>query len=242
MSTRPHYRALSRAVTTTALLLGLGLLAGCSGDGDSGVATEASTDGGSAASSASSQGSGGASCSYPNDPAGAAKEVSPPPAQATVSGDVTVTMSTSVGDITADLDADSTPCTVGSFVSLAEQGYFDDTSCHRLTTQGIYVLQCGDPTGTGMGGPGYSFPDELSGSEKYPAGTLAMANAGPDTNGSQFFIVYDDTELPPSYAVFGKVDPASLKTVQEVAKQGTQSGGPDGPPKEKVEIQSVTVG
>jgi peptidyl-prolyl cis-trans isomerase B (cyclophilin B) len=242
MSTRPRSRALSRAATTSTLLLGLGLLAGCSGDGDSGVATEASTDASSAASSASSPAPGGASCSYPNDPAGAAKEVSPPPAEATVSGEVTVTMSTSVGDITADLDADATPCTVGSFVSLAEQGYFDGTSCHRLTTQGIYVLQCGDPTGTGMGGPGYSFPDELSGSEKYPAGTLAMANAGPDTNGSQFFIVYEDTELPSSYAVFGKVDAASLETVQEVAKQGTESGGPDGPPKEKVEIQSVTVG
>ena len=115
-------------------------------------------------------------------------------------------MATSVGDLTATLDADTTPCTVGSFVSLAEQGYFDGTSCHRLTTQGIYVLQCGDPTGTGTGGPGYSFADELSGKEKYPAGTLAMANAGPNTNGSQFFITHGpQPHLDGRHSVFGKV-------------------------------------
>ena len=82
------------------------------------------------------------------------------------------------------------------------------------------MLQCGDPTGTGTGGPGYSFDDELSGDETYPAGTLAMANAGPNTNGSQFFIVYEDTQLPPAYAVFGTVDEAGVKTVQEVAGEG----------------------
>ncbi len=86
------------------------------------------------------------------------------------------------------------------------------------------MLQCGDPTGTGTGGPGYSFDDELSGKETYPAGTLAMANAGPNTNGSQFFIVYDDTQLPPAYAVFGQLDAASVKIVAEVAEKGTQTG------------------
>ena len=111
-------------------------------------------------------------------------------------------------------------------MSLAEQGYFDATPCHRLTTQGIFVLQCGDPTGTGTGGPGYSFDDELSGDETYPAGTLAMANAGPNTNGSQFFIVYEDTQLPPAYAVFGTVDEAGIKIVQEVAEKGTDTGAP----------------
>jgi peptidyl-prolyl cis-trans isomerase B (cyclophilin B) len=242
MSTRSL--TLPRAAAATALVLGLGLLAGCSGDDGSDTATdpEASSAPTSDATESSAPAGGGASCDYPTDPNGAAKEVSPPPAEATVSGDVTVTMATSVGDLTATLDADKTPCTVGSFVSLAEQGYFDDTSCHRLTTQGIYVLQCGDPTGTGTGGPGYSFADELSGKEKYPAGTLAMANAGPNTNGSQFFIVYEDTQLPASYAVFGSVDADSVATVQEVAQQGTETGGPDGPPKEKVTFDSVTVG
>jgi peptidyl-prolyl cis-trans isomerase B (cyclophilin B) len=95
-----------------------------------------------------------------------------------------------------------------------------------------------------MGGPGYSFKDELSGTETYPAGTLAMANAGPDTNGSQFFIVYADTPLPPSYAVFGSVGPDGVAIVKKVAKAGTDdANGPgDGAPKKSVEIQSVSIG
>ena len=112
-------------------------------------------------------------------------------------------------------------------MSLAEQGYFDDTTCHRLTTQGIFVLQCGDPTATGGGGPGYSFEDELDGAEKYPAGTIAMANAGPDTNGSQFFLVYEDTELPPSYTTFGTIDDAGLETsCRRWPTPGVEGGGP----------------
>jgi peptidyl-prolyl cis-trans isomerase B (cyclophilin B) len=155
---------------------------------------------------------------------------------------VTATVTTSLGDLTFTLDADRTPCTVNSFVSLAEQGYFDGTKCHRLTTQGIYVLQCGDPTGTGMGGPGYSFDDELTGKETYGPGTLAMANAGPNTNGSQFFIVYGNSPLPPAYTVFGKVDADGLKVVKDIAAKGTDTGSPDGAPKDEVDITSVTVG
>jgi peptidyl-prolyl cis-trans isomerase B (cyclophilin B) len=131
---------------------------------------------------------------------------------------------------------------VHSVLSLAEQGYFDDTSCHRLTTQGIFVLQCGDPTATGSGGPGYSFADELTGQETYPAGTIAMANAGPDTNGSQFFLVYEDTELAPSYTTFGTLDDAGLDVVREVADAGVQGGAADGPPATEVVIESVSVG
>ncbi len=205
-------------------------LAGCSGsDSDAGTATDPEPS--------------GTRCDYNTDGAPAAKEVDPPPATATATGTVSVTIATSVGDLEAELDADATPCTVNSFVSLAQQGYFDDTSCHRLTTSGIAVLQCGDPTGTGSGGPGYSFPDELSGDETYPAGTLAMANAGPDTNGSQFFVVYGDTPLPPSYTVFGQIDDAGVKVVEKVAKKGTDdANGPgDGHPKTPVDITSVTV-
>ncbi len=181
-------------------------------------------------------------CDYPADPQGAAKDVDPPPAEAPDSGEVEVTISTTVGDLTATLDRARTPCTVNSFVSLAGQGYFDGVSCHRLTTAGIFVLQCGDPTGTGAGGPGYSFADELDGTETYGAGTLAMANAGPDTNGSQFFIVYADTELPPAYAVFGHVDDAAVETVAGVAEKGVDGGGADGPPKETVTMESISVG
>ncbi|UMG92540.1 peptidylprolyl isomerase [Nocardioides sp. TF02-7] len=110
-----------------------------------------------------------------------------------------------------------------------------------MTTEGIYVLQCGDPTGTGAGGPGYSFADELQGTETYGPGTLAMANAGPDTNGSQFFIVYDDSPLPPSYTVFGTVDEATVQTITDVAADGT-TPELDGAPNTKVDIESVTVG
>ncbi|MEZ0581223.1 peptidylprolyl isomerase [Nocardioides sp. MH1] len=182
------------------------------------------------------------SCDYPSD--GSSSDVSAPPAAPSVSGTVTATVTTSVGDLTFDLDADRTPCTVNSFVSLAQQGYFDGTHCHRLTTSGIYVLQCGDPTGTGAGGPGYSFGDELDGTETYGAGTLAMANAGPNTNGSQFFIVYDDSPLPPAYTVFGKVDQASVDIVTDVAKAGSDNsnGQGDGAPKTEVKIDSVSIG
>ena len=182
------------------------------------------------------------SCDYPSDGTQPAKQVDPPSARAPEKGDVAVTIATTVGDLKATLTRDKTPCTVNSFLSLAEQGYFDDTQCHRMTTAGIFVLQCGDPTGTGSGGPGYSFPDELDGSETYGAGTLAMANAGPDTNGSQFFIVYADSPLPPSYTVFGHVDDAAVATIEDVAKKGVTGGQGDGAPKEDVTIEKVTTG
>lgn len=131
-------------------------------------------------------------CAYGEAP-GAVREVTAPPSEPTASGSVSVVLETSAGNIPITLDADRTPCTVGSFLSLAEQGYFDGSNCHRLTTSGIFVLQCGDPSATGMGSPGYRYADELDGSETYPAGTLAMANSGADTNGSQFFLVYEDS-------------------------------------------------
>lgn len=164
----------------------------------------------------------------------AAKKVDPPPSEPVAAG--TMTISTNRGDITVTLEPDSAPCTVNSFVSLAEQGYFDDTKCHRLVVG--FVLQCGDPSGTGAGGPGYRFADELSGDETYPAGTFAMANSGPDTNGSQFFIVLEDAGLPPQYTVFGSVDDAGLKVARDIAKDGN---GPDGTaPAKDVVIEGVS--
>ncbi|QLD11864.1 peptidylprolyl isomerase [Microbacterium oleivorans] len=180
-------------------------------------------------------------CAYV-EAAGGVREVTPPPAEAEVTGEVAAVLQTSVGDIPMTLDADRTPCTVGSFVSLAEQGYYDDSPCHRLTTSGIFVLQCGDPSGTGRGGPGYRYADELDDSETYPAGTVAMANAGPDTNGSQFFLVYEDTPLPPSYTVFGQLDEAGLAVVREVASAGAEGGAADGAPATTVTITGVTLG
>ncbi|MBW1638716.1 peptidylprolyl isomerase [Microbacterium resistens] len=236
---RTSSRSLARrsllAVSAAAMLA----LAGCS------TTPAAPTDAGSGAPSDAS------ASAEPTTPAGtcvygaagpAAKDAATPPAEPTASGTVPATIRTSAGDLAVSLDADAAPCTVNSFLSLAQQGYFDETPCHRLTTSGIFVLQCGDPTGTGTGGPGYEFPDELTGSETYPAGTLAMANAGPDTNGSQFFVVYADTQLAPSYTVFGSLDAASVEVVKAIAAKGTDTGAGDGKPKEPVTIAGVTAG
>jgi peptidyl-prolyl cis-trans isomerase B (cyclophilin B) len=185
----------------------------------------------------------GVECQYPEG-APAARDVEPPAANAAYEGQVPVTIETSAGDIAVTLDADSAPCTVSSFTSLASQGYFDGTECHRLTTAGIFVLQCGDPLGDGTGGPGYSFPDELDGDESYDAGTLAMANAGPDTNGSQFFIVYEQSPLPPAYTVFGSVSEEGLEVVRGIAADGSDDANApgDGAPKTRVEVDFVEVG
>ena len=180
-------------------------------------------------------------CEYPADAAGV-REVSAPDAASAVSGPVDATLQTSAGDIAITLDADRTPCTVTSFVSLAEQGYFTDSPCHRVTTQGIFVLQCGDPSGTGRGGPGYRYADELDGSETYPAGTVAMANAGPDTNGSQFFLVFEDSPLPPAYTVFGQLTPEGLEVVRTIGAGGAEGGAADGAPATPVEITGVVRG
>ena len=142
-----------------------------------------------------------------------------------------------------DLLNSKAPCTVNSFVYLASKNYFSNTHCHRLTTVSpLYVLQCGDPTGTGSGGPGYKFNDENLAGAKYTQGTVAMANSGPDTNGSQFFIVYKNSTLAPSYTPFGTVV-KGLGIIQNVAKAGSDNsnGHGDGHPKEKVVIESVTI-
>jgi len=153
-----------------------------------------------------------------------------------------VTLTTTCGDIVIALD-ERAPETVRSTTFLAEQGFYDATACHRLTTDGIYVLQCGDPAGNGTGGPGYVLPDEnlpAAGEANYPAGTVAMANAGPGTAGSQFFLVYQDTTLPPDYTILGTVT-QGLDIVQEIASVGTEDGGTDGRPRQPVVIEKVTV-
>jgi peptidyl-prolyl cis-trans isomerase B (cyclophilin B) len=184
----------------------------------------------------------------------AARKVSLPPAKPDLTASYTATMSTNRGKIVIDLDNSGAPCTVGSLVSLTDQGFFNNTHCHRLTTSGIYVLQCGDPTGTGTGGPGYEFYTENIKSLKttscsgstcaiYPAGTVAMANSGPaDSNGSQFFLVYKKTLLPADYTPFGTIV-SGLNIIQNVAKAGSDNsnGTGDGHPKEKVEINSMTI-
>jgi peptidyl-prolyl cis-trans isomerase B (cyclophilin B) len=196
----------------------------------------------------------GANCSYPAGPQPAAKDVTPPPSGqvATDPPVLKASMTTSQGGIGLKLDNAKSPCTVNSFASLVRQGYFDDTRCHRLTSgRSLSVLQCGDPTGDGTGGPGYEFANEYPTNQYqpgdpdaqqpviYPRGTLAMANAGPDTNGSQFFLVYQDSLLPPQYTVFGTVDASGLATLDKIAAAGTVDGSEDGPPKTDVVITSA---
>ena len=183
------------------------------------------------------------SCTYiPSPPA--ARKVGIPPTKPDLKANYQATIKTNRGDIVINLLNSKAPCTVNSFVYLASKNFFNNTPCPRLVTTGIYVLQCGDPTGTGRGGPGYRFADENLTGATYPAATVAMANSGaPETNGSQFFLVYKDTPLPPSYTPFGTVV-GGLTVLQKIAKAGVgpplnPAGG--GQPKEKVTIEKVTI-
>jgi peptidyl-prolyl cis-trans isomerase B (cyclophilin B) len=171
--------------------------------------------------------------------------VSPPPSKPDTKASYQATLATNRGNIVIDLLNSQAPCTVNSFVSLAGQGFFNKTPCPRLSnSSGLFILQCGDPTGTGSGGPGYAFASENLTGASYPAGTLAMANSGtPGSNGSQFFLVFQKTLLAPSYTPFGHVV-SGLNILQNVGKRGfgpplNPAGG--GAPKEKVEIESVTI-
>ncbi|HUJ04588.1 MAG TPA: peptidylprolyl isomerase [Streptosporangiaceae bacterium] len=175
----------------------------------------------------------------------AARNVGTPPATASVRGHYQATITTNRGTIVIDLLAAKAPCTVHSFAYLAAKKFFNRTPCQRLTTSnGVYVLQCGDPTGTGSGGPGYEFANENLTGATYPAGTVAMANVTgePSSNGSQFFMVYKDTAEPPDYTPFGTIV-SGLNVLRGIAKAGSDnSSGPgDGHPKEKVTIESVVV-
>ena len=155
----------------------------------------------------------------------------------------TFTFTTNCGNIVIKADGKSAPITVTALSALANGGFFDQTLCHRLTTENIYVLQCGDPTATGLGGPNFTYRDEnlpTAAENNYPAGAVAMANSGQNTNGSQFFIVYEDTSLPPSYTIWGKVT-KGLEIIQMVAKSGVLDGKKDGSPKQKIGIEKVKV-
>jgi peptidyl-prolyl cis-trans isomerase B (cyclophilin B) len=158
----------------------------------------------------------------------------------------TGTISTSQGEIGVELDGAAAPQAVANFVTLAQEGYFDGTDCHRLVTSGIYVLQCGDPTGTGTGSPGYAFGpiENAPADDVYPAGTIAMARQGGDgeSMGSQFFLVYEDSTIPSDtaggYTVFGRIT-SGLDVVQAVADAGVTGGASDGTPATPVTIEGV---
>jgi peptidyl-prolyl cis-trans isomerase B (cyclophilin B) len=223
-----HRRTVSTALTLAAFAL---LAAGC-GSGSGGSTTG----------------------SPPNVPLNASGCAKPPPLQTkkqTYAHEPALTIAkttytarivTNCGTIMVALDGKDAPRTVNSFAFLAGKGFFTDTPCFRLTTaaSGISVLQCGDPSGTGTGDPGYSLPDENLAGATYPAGTLAMANTGsPHTGGSQFFFVYANTPLPPTYTPFGHVT-AGLGVLTNIAKAGSAPPG-DGQPKQPVVIESFAV-
>ena len=155
----------------------------------------------------------------------------------------TFTFETNCGNIVVTTVGAKAPITITQLSTLAKRGYFDNSLCHRLTTQGLYVLQCGDPTATGSGGPNFTYGDEnlpTATVNNYPAGTVAMANSGPGTNGSQFFLVFADTTLGANYTIWGTIT-EGLDIVKAIAKAGVKGGGADGPPKQTIAINRVTV-
>ena len=186
----------------------------------------------------------GVTCAYRTTNA-PAKVVDPPNGTGVpATGTEAVTLTFASGVVQITLDRAAAPCTANSFESLAQQGFFTDTTCHRMSTAGYYFLQCGDPSGTGRGTPGYSFNDELTGKEKYTKGTVAMANSGPNTNGSQFFIVYGDSGFPPNYTLFGHIDEAGIKVLTTMGQAGTDNseGQGIGKPLGDTTITSATLG
>lgn len=154
----------------------------------------------------------------------------------------TAIVSTNKGDLTIVLDATKAPGTVNNFVTLARFKYFDGTSCHRAIP--TFVVQCGDPTATGGGGPGYAVADELPQAGEYKLGSLAMANSGPNTNGSQFFIISGEQgiTLPPNYSLFGQVTTGLDTTLPLLDKAGNGDPASNGmPPNEEIKILKVTI-
>lgn len=229
-------RARNAAVAALALATLL-TTAGCAASASSSASSVSAAGSRSAAASAPA---GTVNCNY--EPGGtAAKQVDLPPENEPSVGPATAAINLTGGTVTVELDRVTAPCTVGSFVHLAESGYYNDTPCHRLTkASSLSVLQCGDPSGTGGGGPGYTYADETKPDMLYPAGTVAMANAGPDTNGSQFFLVYEDSTLPPDYTVFGKMT-GGLDVLRAIAAKGTTGSGQLTKPVDPITISTVTV-
>ncbi|MHA3022252.1 peptidylprolyl isomerase [Mycobacterium sp. BMJ-28] len=198
----------------------------------------------------------GSNCQYPATTEPAVRPVTPPRVGKVPTTPPTVAgvIATDRGAIPIELDNAKAPCTVNNFASLAAQGFYNGTPCHRLTTgSDLGVLQCGDPSGTGKGGPGYQFPNEYPTNQYrltdpamknpviYPRGTLAMANAGPGTNGSQFFLVYKDSRLPPTYTAFGTIAEPGLTVLDQIAANGVAGGADDGKPAAPVNVATVRV-
>ena len=227
-----------------ALFLSVVLISGCSTTGvtDDQAAPAASAELSQSASANAPAPATGGPCKPSSAVGSPAKDVGAPndvlPAKT-----YTFTFETNCGEIVIEADAAKAPITVSTLAFLTKGGFYNGTICHRLTTQGLFVLQCGDPTGTGGGGPNFTFKDENLPAQvdnNYPAGSVAMANSGPNTNGSQFFLVYDDTTLGANYNLWGKIT-KGLEIIKSIAAYGTANGSGDGAPKATVEIMTATV-
>ena len=254
---RKRRRNLLVTVAVVAVLVVVGaavLITGALGGNDSTTAAAGASGSAaptSSAAAATTNADGTVACDYQPDTSGNTnlKDVGTPPTpEATpTQGTDTLLMSTGQGDLTLTLDRASAPCAAASFTYLAQQKFFDNSPCHREVNQDAFgVLQCGDPTGTGQGGPTYKFAQEVSSSTTYPRGTIAMANSGsPNSTGSQFFLCFTDTQLSPDYTAVGTVDQAGLAVLDQIAAAGNNGsfepspGG--GAPKVPVTITSMTV-
>jgi cyclophilin family peptidyl-prolyl cis-trans isomerase len=220
------------------------------GDDDAEAAADPTTSGTETSAAAPvTNADGTVTCTYTADDSGNPNlsDVGTPPTPEATSaqGTSTLLMSTDQGDLTLTLDRAKAPCAAASFTYLASQTFFDGSTCHRLVNQESFgVLQCGDPTGSGSGGPSYKYAEEVTAETTYPRGTIAMAKTSePNTTGSQFFLCFVDTQLPPDYTVVGTVDEAGLAVLDKVAAGGIKDVGPtgDGAPAIPVTINSLSV-
>ncbi len=251
-------QVIAAVVAVLAVLAGISAIAALRHHDDKG-GVQAAADPGAAATSSLAPAASGApavtpSATTPAPPAGcaftksgtASRPVSVPTlAPDAKVADYTATIALTGGTISFKVDGAHAPCAATSFAHLAKAKFFDKTPCHRLTTGGLSVLQCGDPTGSGSGGPGYSYAEEnlpkadAAGTANYAAGVVALANAGKGTSGSQIFLVYKDSPLPPSYTVLGTIT-SGLDVLKGIGAKGVKGGGGDGAPAETVTISSVT--
>ena len=249
---RKRRRNVGIMATAVAIVVVVGaalLITGVFQGDDSEAATDPTAGAPSAAATTNADGT--VSCTYTPDESGnpSLTDVGTPPApEATpTQGTSTLLMSTNQGDLTLTLDRAAAPCAAASFTYLASQKFFDGSPCHREVNQPTFgVLQCGDPTGTGSGGPSYKFAEEVTPETTYPRGTIAMAkSAAPASTGSQFFLCFTDTELPPEYTAVGTVDEAGLAVLDRIAAAGNDGsfepspGG--GAPTTPVTINTMTV-
>jgi cyclophilin family peptidyl-prolyl cis-trans isomerase len=242
------------AVVVVAALVITGVFSGKDSTSQAaGTSASTSASGSAPASSAAptTNADGTISCTYGPDKSGNTnlKDVGTPPSpeKTPTQGTSTLLMSTNQGDLTLTLDRSKAPCAAASFAYLAQKKFFDGSSCHREVNEPTFgVLQCGDPSGTGSGGPTYKFAQEVPAGTTYPRGTIAMANTGqPNSTGSQFFLCFTDTQLSPDYSPVGTVDQAGLAVLDKIAAAGnngsfaSQAGG--GAPNIPVTITTMTV-